>query len=1113
MTRRQLEYWNSGILEYWAAGRAFPLFRHSSIPSFQGIPLPRSLAIVCLLIFCAGMAYGRDWPTYMHDNSRSGVTQTQLELPLRPVWTFRPLRPPAPAWPGPARQDFYHRHYDLRPLETYDCAFHATAANGAVYFGSSAQDKIYALDAASGRIRWTFLTEGPVRFAPTLSGGRVYAGSDDGHVYCLSGRNGALVWKKRIAPDKRLVPGNGRMISLWPVRTGLVVEAGTVYATAGLFPEEGTYLAALDARTGEFKYCQQIMVAPQGYALASSTRLYLPTGRTSPAIFTRAEGTADGQLPSAGGAYALLTDEVLVTGPGRGPKELQAGDLQTKDAIATFGGLRMVVAGSVAYLQSERQVSAFDRGRYLQLSRQRVPLQRKREALKKSLSKMAGAEAEEANRQIEDLNTRIGTLDAAMKACYLWTTEGSYPYAMIVAGKMLLLGGGNEVAAVDCENGTVVWKGRVEGRAYGLAVAQQSLYVSTDTGRIHCFRHAEGGMPSIVAERTRADPYPRDRMTQRYKAAADYILGQTSSPEGFGLVLECGDGRLACELARRSRLQIIAVDTDAGNVDTARRLVNTAGLHGRVTVHHLTGDRLPYTSYFANVIVWEGVLRDGQYPGNPKELLRLLRPHGGVLLLGAPADARDTVHAWGQADWPPWRVVADSDLVWGSLRRGPLDGAGEWTHQYAEPGNSACSGDTLIQGKLTVQWFGEPGPREMIDRHHRNVTPLAKDGRLFVPGDCVVFAVDAYNGTMLWRADVPNSRRLGAFLDAGSMAVDDRALYLAAADKCHSFDVQNGQPQTVFAMPQLVADDPHVWGYVAYEGSLLFGSGCKKEAFYTETSYAADIALWRRDMKLVTSDYLFAKDKRDDRLLWTYRGGVILNTTITAAAARVFFVETHSPAALADKTGRLPVKTLFSGGEQYLVALDQQTGRTVFKKKIDVGHFEEPVYLGYGQGVLLLSGSRLDGKCVRYSYDAYDAQTAAQLWHANHDSGLPTDGEHGEYNRQPTLIGDVAYAWPYAYALRTGRRVEDWKFERRGHGCGSISASAQCLFWRGGNPWMHELGPQGGPTRLNTVSRPGCWINMIPAGGLVLIPEASSGCTCGFSLQASLAYIPRSALE
>ena len=100
------------------------------------------------------------------------------------------------------------------------------------------------------------------------------------------------------------------------------------------------------------------------------------------------------------------------------------------------------------------------------------------------------------------------------------------------------------------------------------------------------------------------------------------------------------------------------------------------------------------------------------------------------------------------------------------------------------------------------------------------------------------------------------------------------------------------------------------------------------------------------------------------------------------------------------------------------------------------------------------------------------------------------------------------YAWPYAYNLNTGEKIDEWKFDRRGHGCGGVSASAKCMFWRGGNPWMYELGPNGGPTRLNTITRPGCWINIIPAGGLVLIPEASSGCTCGFPLQTSLAYIP-----
>jgi len=1074
-------------------------------------------SVFSVLAALGGPVRGQDWPAYMHDNFRSGVTEAQLELPLKEAWSFQPLHPPAPAWGEPAKQDFYHSHFDLRAPETYDLAFHVVAGAGAIYFGSSSQDKVYALDAASGAIRWTFFTEGPIRFAPAFFDGRLYVGSDDGCVYCLSAADGSLAWKCRVAPEERMIPGNGRMISLWPIRTGLVVDEGIVYCTAGLFPEQGTYLAALDARTGSVKYRQRVEASPQGYILASRQRLYVPTGRTNPAVFSREEGKPEGQLSSAGGAYAVLAEDVLVTGPGRGPKELQASDVQTKDTIATFGGLRMVVRGSVAYMQSERQLAAFDRGRYLQLSRERTQLQRKRDALKKSLDKMPKEqpEAEQARRQIEELSAPIGRLDAQMKACYLWTVDCRHPYAMIVAGGTLFVGGDNEVAAINSENGEVVWAGAVEGKAFGLSVANGALHVSTDTGHVHCFHHSAPAEPKRIAEEVRANPYPQDGLTQRYEEAADYIARQIPGPRGYCLVLDSGDGRLAYELARRTPLEIIGVEPDADRASEARKLLDEAGLYGRVTIHHHAGGELPYTSYFANVIVSDGMVRGGRCPDYQREMTRILRPCGGMLALGVPADAdsESRMRKWGEAVWPQWQVAGSGGLTWGRVRRAGLDGSGEWTHAYAEPGNSACSGDKLIQGRLAPQWFGEPGPRDMIDRHHRNIAPLAKDGRLFAPGDCVVFAVDAYNGTILWRLDVPNSRRLGAFLDSGSMAVDEHRLYVAVEDKCRAYDVRDGRSDAAFTMPQLIGGEPHDWGYVAYQDSILLGSACKRDASYTQTSRAADEALWYRNMKLVTSDYLFAKDKRDDSPLWTYRDGIVLNTTIVMGAGRIYFMETHSPAALADKTGRMPVTTLFAGGDQYLIALEQGTGRIAFRKKIDVGHFEEPVYLNFGQGVLLLSGSRLVDKSIWYYYDAFDAGTGAELWHASHNSELAIDGGHGEYNRCPTIVGDVAYAWPYAYALRSGARIEGWKFDRRGHGCGGVSASARCLFWRGGNPWMYDLGPDGGPMRLNSVSRPGCWINMIPAGGLVLIPEASSGCTCGFSLQTSLAYIPERSLK
>ena len=46
--------------------------------------------------------------------------------------------------------------------------------------------------------------------------------------------------------------------------------------------------------------------------------------------------------------------------------------------------------------------------------------------------------------------------------------------------------------------------------------------------------------------------------------------------------------------------------------------------------------------------------------------------------------------------------------------------------------------------------------------------------------------------------------------------------------------------------------------------------------------------------------------------------------------------------------------------------------------------------------------------------------------------------------------------------------------------------------------------------KITYATRPGCWLNMIPACGLLLIPESSSGCMCNYAVQTSLAFRPKS---
>ena len=125
----------------------------------------RTLIYISVLIFTANNISWGDWPTYNHDKARSGITSEQLPSKLTESWCYQANLPPKPAWPPPAAQDFWHNYRKLRPTVIYDRAFHTVAVRDSVYFASSSDFGIYALNAETGQVRWVFLTAGPVRLA------------------------------------------------------------------------------------------------------------------------------------------------------------------------------------------------------------------------------------------------------------------------------------------------------------------------------------------------------------------------------------------------------------------------------------------------------------------------------------------------------------------------------------------------------------------------------------------------------------------------------------------------------------------------------------------------------------------------------------------------------------------------------------------------------------------------------------------------------------------------------------------------------------------------------------------------------------------------------------
>jgi len=900
-----------------------------------------------------------DWPTWNRDNQRTGVTQQSLKLPLIRQWTHR-IPAPAPAWPDPARNDFWHRKQDLRARVTYDRVSHLVASGGRVILGHSADDTVRCLELATGRLVWTVTADGPVRLAPTIAGDRVLFGSDDGHVYCVALSDGRRHWRRPAAPKARWIAGNQRLISAWPVRTGVLVESGVAYCCAGVFPTQGVHQVALRVRDGHRLAANRITVSAQGYLARRSGRLFVTTGRDPAGSFV-AELKRRGK--GVGRELSMLPDE--------------------------------------------------------------------------------------------------------------------YRYAFVGAGDLRIGGADGHVAAFDRRSGKKVWSAKVRGRAWSLAIAGGFVLASTDDGQVSAFG------PTPVPSPPAHDSRPDDPGSPPAEWSA-LLLKQLAHRKGYGIVLGSGDVRPAIELARRTSMQVHVVLDSPASLGPARTAIWRNGLAGRVTaLHSPPGTLPPYTEGLFNVAVLSGPARN-----RIKQASQLVRPWGGLV------------------------VDAQSGSI--LARRGPLEGAGHWSHMYADAANTVCSNDRYVSGPLDLQWFGPPGPRQMIDRHHRTVAPLFVAGRLFVPGDNRVIAVDGYNGTVLWNNTVPGSRRIGAFRDCSYLAATKDAVYVATGGRCLRFDGDSGRTLTTFAVPPAADGKPRDWGYLAVVGDILVGSAVSPGASRREHSREAiEEGTYYDRRPLVGSEYLFAFDRRTGRHLWSYHtgGGLLPNPAIAIDGGAVSLIESDNRETVKSATGRATPKDLFAKGAR-LVSLDLKTGSVRFSRPHDFSAIQHSVYLAAAGGRLVVVGSRNDGdnpKTSRVWYDiqVFDDTEGDRQWSASQKQSTKIGGSHGEQDHHPVIIGTTLYCEPFAWNLTNGKRVAGfgWKNQHR-RGCGTLTASASTVFFRDGTASMFDL-KSNTYSKVTTSTRPGCWINMIPAGGLLLVPEASSGCTCNFAIQTSLAFRPR----
>jgi len=1057
---------------------------------------------------------------YLGNNQRSGFTDATVPTEPLLLWTYNERHAPRAAWPEPFGE--------LQFID-FDYSDQVTIGEGLVYFGSSADHTIRAMDASSGEQQWAFYTEGPVRFAPVLHKDRLYAVSDDGYLYCLKASNGSLIWKRRLAPGNQRCIGNEQMVSKWPCRSGVLIEGDKLYTTAGMWSADGVIIYCLNADNGEVIWKNDTTghrwmllphgsgyggVSPQGYLALYKDTLYVAAGRAAPAIFDADTGELlfheiglGYKAHYPGGSWIMAAHDWIMF-----KRQHNYKDTDVKNTEYQIGGN---AEGIILYnYRTGEPEIALVGGRIIAAAiGEDLILGGAGSVIRVNADELR--DAYKAHPEGKGQKGEPKYYDPAPLA--KWNTDIGRVYTLMIAGNTIIAGGKGTITLLDASSGRKLCAKSVDGSVRGLAVSQRMFIATTTSGKIYCFGEGDSDSVKVVSYQRSAPAGTQD--------ASSEVIEEMGITAGYCLMLGAGDGSLLLDLLEQTKLTVYCLEPDAAKRSRLRALLDDAGMLGvRAQLHDGSFDEMPYTHYCGNCIIWGSKLGSSADQVDFKGLYRSLRPWGGVAYEYGERSTASASKGRLIADGVPEEEIAEGSF--GTLvRRGPLPGAGEWTRAHGNPGNTFSSGDDLVKPPLGILWWGGVGPERIVSRHWRAPVPLFSKGRMFIQGQHDIIGVDAYTGREIWNRHIENIGRFPPTFRGGNIITDGDRVYCVNGLTCYALDGKTGQtvreythvlsPEQEAETRKLTAlhgvltkktksgkyglkDPSVVWEFLGLAGNRLIGT------------LGFDAANLKHNGMAIPnqSRYIFAYDEATGAKAWEIKlENTVMPTAIVSDEENLYFI---------DRTDEWTYQTIRRRGDNddfcsKLVAVRLADGTTVWTHD---GLAPERKALMLKDGIIVATANFSDvAEDATSGLAAFDAADGDRLWQWDR---VRATGRRGGPVRHVFIVGDALYT-PQALDLRTGKPKLTCRDPLTGQPsplqlsgqnfCGSISAGNHILAYRSTALGFTSL-TENTPCYWLPEKRTSCWISMLPAGGILLAPEGTSTCVCSFNYKTSLALIP-----